>query len=253
VTQIINHGASTLSAAVLRPELQFKLEDIQDIAAWFQMSEHDVERRLREYERSEMAEAWKRINPQTPDEIRAFYAQTELYVWELIQWHAESGYERYSCAMDRLMQLCPAPARVLDYGCGIGDTALYFSKAGYDVIIADVPGKTLDFALSRFARRGLPVEVVEVRSETPPLPRNLDVLICFDVLEHIPTPDRLLFHLVDSLKPCGFAAIEASFFTDENYPHHLPHNVFRWAETGTWWIAMNAAGLNKWMRCYVGK
>jgi hypothetical protein len=116
------------------------------------MSEHDVERRLREYERSEMAEAWKRINPQTPDEIRAFYAQTELYVWELIQWHAESGYERYSCAMDRLMQLCPAPARVLDYGCGIGDTALYFSKAA----MADHCRCAGRHSLHSLARRGLP-------------------------------------------------------------------------------------------------
>src|SRR5207247_2422781 len=75
-----------------------------------------------------------------------------------IQWHAEPGYERYWHAVERLMELCPPAghARVLDYGCGVGDSALRFARAGYDVTIADVPGRTLDFARAPFARRRVP-------------------------------------------------------------------------------------------------
>jgi len=88
-------------------------------------------------------------------------------------------------------------ARVLDYGSGIGDIALHLAQAGYRVTIADVPGKTQEYAVHRFRRRGLPVRVIRMA-------------------------------LVASIRPGGVALLAVSFGEDERFPHHLPEGRRRY-------------------------
>ena len=65
-------------------------DDLEDLSTFTGMTKDSCLARLRAYSPHELANEWRRASPQTPDEIMSFYASTELYVWELMQWH-ESG------------------------------------------------------------------------------------------------------------------------------------------------------------------
>lgn len=227
-------------------ELTLHQEDLGDLATFFGLTRDECRRRVEGYESEEMAEAWIRANPLTSQEMREFYGSTELYIWELSRWHGSEAYQPYLRALDRLVREWPPSShrRVLDYGCGIGTAAIHLAERGYQVTIADVPGKTLDFATHRFGRRGLPVQVFEITDDFPRPKTDLDILICFDVLEHVPAPDRTLFRLADELRCGGVAAIVASFFADKDHPHHLQENVRYFGTTGNWQLTTNAAGLD---------
>jgi len=210
---------------ILSNENLIQTQDLEDLTTFFGRSEEQCRERLLSYDWADMSEAWKHANPQTLEEMRAFYGETELYIWELVAVH--SYYS--SVDVDWLIEQFPPSQypRILDYGSGIGDVALRMAQAGYDVTIADVPGKTLQFAQHRFARRELSARVVEIADDLVHLDGPYDLVICFEVLEHIPNADLVLAQLAASLKPGGVAAMAVSFEEDERFPHHLAEGVAR--------------------------
>jgi SAM-dependent methyltransferase len=188
------------------------------------LSEYECLDRLQSYDPAEMAAEWHARDPRTPEEIRSFYSETDLYIWELLAWNGSRDYEPYIARLNLLAELCPPRdfPRSLDYGCGIGTAAVRLAEHGYRVTIADVPGTAVDFAKARLSRRKLPFEVLEIVNDVPTLPPDeWDVLVCFDVLEHLVQPDTVARALVRALRVGGGAAIVASFWVDERWPHHL--------------------------------
>lgn len=212
--------------------------DLEDLATFFNLDKDYCLNKVLNYSPVHMAEEWRSKRPQTPKEIWEFYASTELYIWELMQWHANGGYASHMKAIDRIRQeFRPGThPRVLDYGAGIGTTAIRMAESGYRVAIADVPGKTFEFAKHRFRRRGLSVDSIELPFGEPDPHGCYDVLICFDVLEHVPAPEKILRLLVDRLREGGVAAITVSFATSDVYPHHLPTECARFS--GVRWNMM---------------
>jgi SAM-dependent methyltransferase len=219
-------------------------ETLLDLATFFGIEPGLCQLRLDEYRMSEMADEWRRVNPQTSREIRQFYETTELYVWELAKWHADESYRAYRNRVEQAIGRFPAAThpKVLDFGAGIATASLEFARAGYQVTIADVPGKTLGFARHRFQRRGLSCSVIEVTSDVPSLPMGFDVVISFDVLEHIPNAERILRRLVRSLRIGGVALIVASFEDHGDHPQHLASNIDRFRALAWDW-ALVGAGL----------
>ena len=181
--------------------------------------------RLASYRTEELAAAWHAVSPRTPSEIRAFYSNSDLYLWELLGWNGSPVYETYLARVQRVAQLWPPAGhrRALDFGAGVGTAALRLAELGYRVTMADLPGSVLEFARARFKERGIPVEVIEVADDVPALARDhWDVVISFDVIEHLPNPLQVSRRLVKALTADGGAAIVASFGgTDEDWPHHL--------------------------------
>lgn len=104
-----------------------------------------------------MANEWRNSEPKTTSKILKFYSKTELYFWEQIQWHNTSNYDSRLVVTDYLIDnYSPLTHHcVLDYGCGVGAITLRFTQEGDSVTIADVSGKTLDFAKHRFQRTDL--------------------------------------------------------------------------------------------------
>jgi len=93
------------------------------------------------------------------------------------------------------------PRNVLDAGCGF-DSA----RAGFPVPIefknACVVG--IDISSSALDRNRLLDERIVGDLQTYPLPRNaFDVVVCWDVLEHLPRPYEALENLVASTRPGG--------------------------------------------------
>src|SRR5438132_1597921 len=95
--------------------------DLQLLAAGTGLPESTCLEKLRTYRLKDMADEWTRLSPQTPDEVRQFYSDTSLYLWELLTWNGSEAYASYLNKLERLSQIWP-PAEypaVLDYGCGV--------------------------------------------------------------------------------------------------------------------------------------
>jgi SAM-dependent methyltransferase len=174
-----------------------------------------------------------------------FYNRSDTELFELIEWHAADAIHYRTLivrdlAADRLRRGAdPASVvrarhdrvraeagrsdgRYLDYGSGIGNDAMVFADAGFEVTIADISDLLLAFAGWRLRRRGFSVRAVDLKRERPPA-ATFDVITCFDVLEHIPRPLEAVRALHRSLRDDGLLIIHAPFGDDPEHPMHVVH------------------------------
>jgi 2-polyprenyl-3-methyl-5-hydroxy-6-metoxy-1,4-benzoquinol methylase len=114
--------------------------------------------------------------------------------------------------------------RLLDVGCGMGGFAVAAALQGARVVGVEYnPGYAAITEL-RAARHHLHLPVVVAAGEAIPLPAaRFDAATCWDVLEHVQSPDLLLAELARTLRPGGvllLTAINRLAFRDPHY--HLP-------------------------------
>jgi 2-polyprenyl-3-methyl-5-hydroxy-6-metoxy-1,4-benzoquinol methylase len=115
---------------------------------------------------------------------------------------------RYSFASRRVQG-----KRVLDIACGEGYGAWLLSKSGArSVIGVDVCNETCEHARSKYgidARRGEAIAI--------PLPNaSVDVIVSFETIEHVKSPDAFLDECVRVLAPGGILIIS----TPNAFAHH---------------------------------
>ena len=216
------HGWATIT-----PEM------LDDLSGFTGLSHEAALERLRTYEYGRMAKEWARANPKTIQEMIAFYGSTDAYVWSLTLWQAAGKYTFYHKLVNdianRLHPSSEHPKRALDYGSGIGTSAIWLAERGFDVTIVDVPGISFDYTQFRLRRRGIPFTAIPITSEMVDLGEApFDAIACFDVLEHVRRPDLICRHLLDSLTPDGLISIVAPFDeTDDFEGYHLRENAER--------------------------
>jgi SAM-dependent methyltransferase len=220
-------------------------DDVEDLATFTGMSERACRARVASYSSTELTEAWRRAAPSTPAEITQFYRSTDLYIWDLMQWHASGAREPYAETLRWFATTRPPGAgfaRVYDFGCGIGTDALYLAAQGYEVTAVDVGGPVLEFARHRFARRGLRARFLESGGTLPEPPGPFDAAVCFDVFEHLPEPLAAARRLVGGLRPGGLLLQQASFGGSDEHPYHLASGVARYAGM-KWHVNLCGLGL----------
>jgi len=130
-------------------------EDLDDLVSFTGLSQDECLARVRSCSMKNVASSWMQANPKIPEEILAFYASADGYVWELTQWHASEARRSYWQALQTIVDRFPPQAgysRVLDFGCGIGTDGLFLAEHGYDLTMVDVDGPSFRFAQHRFAR-----------------------------------------------------------------------------------------------------
>ncbi len=218
-------------------------EDLIDLATFTGLSRDACLERVRSYSMTEHAQAWTEANPKTPSEILAFYRSTDLYIWELMQWHASTARQPYWEALVFLAKHhLPLKGwrRVYDFGCGIGTDALFLATRGYEVTLVDVESPAFRFARHRFERRGLPGRFVESTEPLPSPDGEYDVVVCFDVFEHLPDPVAAAARLTKALRKNGILVQQGGFSDEGHHPCHLRDGVARYS--GLRWH-INLAGL----------
>lgn len=180
---------------------------------------------------AELAEATVRFTEEwrsrvaDPSDERAvtdFYNESKTELFDLARWHAEDPIHCRTLTCADIASRRPGRT-CLDYGSGIGSDALAFASAGFDVTLADVSNPLLAFAKWRCERRGLRVEIIDLKSEALP-ERRFDAVVCFDVLEHIHRPLRTLDRIHRAMTNQALLFVHAPFGEDPARPMHVVHS-----------------------------
>jgi 2-polyprenyl-3-methyl-5-hydroxy-6-metoxy-1,4-benzoquinol methylase len=209
------------------PDLARDQEDyVADVMA-FAHSTHDEVRERMKKGSSPLKDEWNRWEheaPMTPDRIKAFYKQTTNYIYELAEWHLfVPGKRESDLALFEDMRTKYKPKHILDFGGGVGLLALPLARAGFDVTLADLDSTTLEFAMFRAARHGIKLKIWKSDVEPAPPDPKYDVIMCMDVLEHLPR--EVLHDVVDKLiklkHPGTQIIISAPFGRTAVHPMHM--------------------------------
>jgi len=120
------------------------------------------------------------------------------------------------------------PESILDAGCGSGRLTLQVAKAGFNIEGIDCEEKALSLAEKIRDKMGLKVNFHRgslAEDEPPELPLY-DVVVCSEVLEHIPNYQQVVKNLAGLVKPGGFLIItvpkDPRLYTElDRYGGHL--------------------------------
>jgi SAM-dependent methyltransferase len=140
--------------------------------------------RLERYE-DQLEEELARIG----DEQR-LYRSSEAYLYNLTAFAMTPTKEPY---LKELRRAVRAPARVLDYGCGIGSDGLRLLEAGYRVAFADYANPSTEYLRWRLAHRSLEAPIYDL--DAGAVPSGFDLAFAFDVIEHVADPFAFLGEL----------------------------------------------------------
>lgn len=200
-----------------------RTELVHEAAEFLGISVDDAWQRLRGAG-ERFREEWTRTvdNPADPSAVTGFYNRSDTELFELIEWHATDPIHYRTLILRDLARVRPGRC-YLDYGSGIGNDALVFAAAGFDITLADVSDPLLGFAEWRCRRRGFNVRTIDLKQESLP-PDAFDLVVCFDVLEHIPEPLDVVGAMRVSLRDEGLLVIHAPFGDDPVHPMHVVHH-----------------------------
>ncbi len=131
---------------------------------------------------------------------------------------------------------------VLDAACGLGygSAVLARNSGAARVVGVDADAAGVEYAAACYGAEPSPPGVVEFRAGTLPdlsflADRSVDLVACFETLEHVPDPAALLKEFSRVLTPGGRVVVSVpNEWTDETgrdpNPHHL--HVYTWERLG---------------------
>src|SRR5437588_2486996 len=76
-------------------------------------------------------------DPKDPDALKRFYNRSDAELFDLLEWHASDPIH-YRTLILRDLALTRPGRTFLDFGSGIGNDALAFADAGFEVTLADI-------------------------------------------------------------------------------------------------------------------
>lgn len=158
--------------------------------------------------RQSLAEEWEAKNPQTPDEIAAFYRTSSGMEADLAAWHATPFRRGLTQAIAAAATMIDARS-VLDVGAGLGHDLL--ALEGRERMAVE-PNDAL--------RRQLKIMGFPAVTYIDEVAGPFDLITCIDVLEHLPDPAALVDAMVARLAPDGLL-IERTSTYDAGTPLHL--------------------------------
>ncbi|MDP7034605.1 MAG: class I SAM-dependent methyltransferase [Planctomycetota bacterium] len=136
-------------------------------------------------------------------EVNMAYEERETLDPQYIEHHMKTKQPVFTQALHRLQSLCPAPARVIDIGCGVGGFLSVARKAGYDVV--GIEPSPVD---AQHAREELDLIVHDTLFEKAELEANsFDMVTLWDVIEHVENPRGIVRRSAEVLRPGGWVVM----------------------------------------------
>jgi 2-polyprenyl-3-methyl-5-hydroxy-6-metoxy-1,4-benzoquinol methylase len=219
-------GAKAQKVRADDPDLKREQDEyVEDVMAFAHSTRREVRDRMKKGSAPLKDEwnAWESRGEMTPDRIKEFYKQTTNYIYELAEWHLFVPSKRASDVALFADMRAKQPKNILDFGGGVGLLAIPLARAGFDVTLADLDSTTLNFAVFRAERHGVHLKVWKSDVEPAPPDPQYDVILCMDVLEHL--PKDILHDVVDKLVKLKHAGTEiiisAPFGRTAVHPMHM--------------------------------
>lgn len=100
--------------------------------------------------------------------------------------------------LNLFQQYIPISAAILEIGAGTGNVSRALLKAGYEISIAEIHLKGLQYALQYGVKNGYQFDLFD-----PPFAEHFDVIGMFDVLEHLDDDVEALRRVRDILRNRG--------------------------------------------------
>ncbi len=158
------------------------------------------------------------------DSLSDFYHQTDAFLFETLIWNRNPVKNQMRQWIGEfLAHDVRGPARVLTFGDGLGIDSLYLAQAGHAVESFEVSEKCIRFAEALGERLEASLTFIEHQDRIAPA--SYDVVVCLDVLEHVPDPKAMVKQLAGYLKPGGRLIVHAPFwFIHPSVTTHLAAN-----------------------------
>lgn len=168
--------------------------------------------------REALAVEWGARNPQTPDEILAFYRETPHMAADLEAWHQTPGRQSWT---DMLVHVARESnsRNIIDIGCGRGHDLQALREALPASILTGVEPNAAMLDVATVAAR---LDGAFSVHDYAPL-EGADLIVCCDVLEHVPDPETFLGDIARRAR-IGCLLFEATGNEDCSTPLHLPQN-----------------------------
>ncbi len=216
-------------------------EIVQEIALFTELSERDITSRVW---MEALNTGWNvqrdaarfGITPFHFDQrMIQLYTEGDGFIFDsLVYWAKPSRQSWISQALERISlyrQKIRVPAsgvRVLILGDGPGSDSIYLAKRGLQVSYFDVPGSRIfEFAMKRFRFYRLLGDCIQIVDNYDQcLNQQYDIVLCFEVLEHLPDPVQSIREISRMVKLGGLALITEDFGDNATYlPTHLLSNA----------------------------
>jgi SAM-dependent methyltransferase len=168
---------------------------------------------------------------QFDDKMIRLYSEGYGFIFDsLVFWARPARQLWIQHALDRIQRYAELTGttlnnlRILMHGDGPGNDSIYLASYGLNVDYYEVPGsRTFDFGIKRFQHYGFWGQSIKpVYDYQTCLQGQYDVIISFEVLEHLPDPIKAIKEINATLKPGGIALITEDFGDLAGYlPTHL--------------------------------
>jgi SAM-dependent methyltransferase len=158
------------------------------------------------------------------DKLTEFYSQTDAFLYELIVWNLNKRKRRMRRRIGKfLYKNVGQHLNILTIGDGLGVDSIYLAKAGHRVTYFETSAYAMAFAKKLFADYAPNINVLDDPGQIPK--DSFDVVICLDVLEHVPDPFEFVKTLTSYLKVNGHLIVHAPFYhIRPNTQTHLKSN-----------------------------
>jgi 2-polyprenyl-3-methyl-5-hydroxy-6-metoxy-1,4-benzoquinol methylase len=197
-----------------------RADAIQEIADFLKLSPTEVEHN---FTIGELARVdWQKQNPQTKEQVEAYYRETQGYIYDLMAAFLELRDNNLQIINNLIRLLRDSQAKtVLDFGVGAAWYPIILKRLGANVTGTDLAGQTFTFAQWRTQARGLDIPF-KVADDWASL-GVYDFIYAFSVMEHAYDPVGLMRQLKNSLAPNGVIYLQNDFYASE--PMHLQKNL----------------------------
>jgi ubiquinone/menaquinone biosynthesis C-methylase UbiE len=168
-------------------------------------------------------EEMKKYDMNDPKQNFKYYQENQWEMYDHLEWHFKQRRNFDKKLLEEIKQSYPnRGTEILDFGSNAGQMAYMLAKEKYIVTVAEPNKKANEFMSFRSQEHKVKLKRIPMPIH-PEFKNQFDIILCFDVLEHI--PDEKFDETIDLLKRLkkneGKIFCSVSFGAQDVHPGHF--------------------------------